>query len=169
MIARISERPDPTVAYNLYIGLVAQQRNPKLPADSLVSARGMPLLDLARVSCIGAMFYNVTMAGLNRANALVPTYRDALARLLPDMEYPTLKLPAPVFIGIGEADRDVPPSWQLGLTKKACAAGTIIEAHLYRGMNHVETMIASLEDSFSFAQRVLKGEPISSACEPISE
>jgi pimeloyl-ACP methyl ester carboxylesterase len=169
VIARISERPDPTVAYNLYIGLVAQQRNPKLSADSLVSARGMPLLDLARVSCIGAMFYNVTMAGLNRATALVPSYRDALARLLPGMEYPTLKLPAPVFVGIGENDRDVPPSWQLGLSKNACASGTIVEAHLYRGMNHVETMIASLKDSFPFAQKVLNGEPITSACEPAPE
>lgn len=169
VIARISEHPDPTVTYNLYIGLVAQQRNPKLPADSLVSARGMPLLDLARVSCVGAMFYNVTMAGLNRANALVPSYLDALARLLPDMEYPTLKLAMPVFVGIGEQDHDVPLSWQLGLAKNACASGTVVETHLYRGMNHVEAIIASLKDSLPFAQKVLNAEAVTPVCEPAPE
>ena len=169
VIARISEHPDPTVTYNLYIGLVAQQRNPKLPADSLVSARGMPLLDLARVSCVGAMFYNVTMAGLNRANALVPSYLDALARLLPDMEYPTLKLAMPVFVGIGEQDHDVPLSWQLGLAKNACASGTVVETHLYRGMNHVEAIIASLKDLLPFAQKVLNAEAVTPVCEPAPE
>jgi dienelactone hydrolase len=169
MIARIAERIDPAVAYLLYIGLVAQQRDPKLPADSLVSARGMPLLDLARVSCVEAMLYNVTMAGLNRATALVSNYRDALARLLPDMEYPTLKLSVPVFVGIGEGDRDVPPSLQLGLSKNACASGTTVEAHLYRGMNHFEAMVASLKDALPFARKVLNGEPIASVCEPVPE
>lgn len=35
-----------------------------------------------RAQCVGVMFYNLAMAGLNRANALVPSYRDSLARLL---------------------------------------------------------------------------------------
>jgi hypothetical protein len=50
------ERPDHTVAYDLYIGLVAHSVIRSCPQSNLVSARGMPLLDLARVSCIGGCF-----------------------------------------------------------------------------------------------------------------
>jgi hypothetical protein len=43
-----SERPHQTVAYNLYLALVIQQRDPALAADRVNTARGLPFLDLAR-------------------------------------------------------------------------------------------------------------------------
>jgi dienelactone hydrolase len=134
-----SERPDQTVAYNLYLALVMQQRDPALAADRVITARGLPLLDLARASCVGALFYDVTSAGLNRANALEAiNYRDEYLKILPGMEYPTVRLTAPLFVGAGENDRDVPVTRQLKLVKTACAAGTVVEAHVYRGLDHVQ-------------------------------
>ena len=103
------DHPDQTVAYNLYLALVMQQRDPTLAADRVITARGLPLLDLARASCVGALFYDVTSAGLNRANTLeVINYRDEYLKILPGMEYPTMRLTAPLFVGAGENDRDVP-------------------------------------------------------------
>jgi pimeloyl-ACP methyl ester carboxylesterase len=97
---------DQTVAYLLYLVLVMQQHDPTLAADRVLTPRGLPLLDLARASCVGPLFYDVTSAGLNRANTLRPLeYRDEYAKILPGMEYPTMHLTAPVFVGIGENDR----------------------------------------------------------------
>ena len=165
-----SERPDQTVAYNLYLALVMQQRDPTLAADRVITARGLPLLDLARASCVGALFYDVTSAGLNRANALEAiNYRDEYLKILPGMEYPTVRLTAPLFVGAGENDRDVPVTRQLKLVKTACAAGTVVEAHVYRGLDHVQPVEASLKDAIPFARKALAGETIISICEPVTE
>jgi pimeloyl-ACP methyl ester carboxylesterase len=161
---------DQTVAYNLYLALVMQQRDPTLAANHVLMTRVLPLLDLARASCVGALFYDVTSAGLNRANTLKPPdYRDEYAKILPGMEYLTMRLTAPVFIGIGENDRDVPAVRQLSLVKAACAAGTVVEAHVYRGLSHVQSVEASLTDAIPFVRKVLADEPITSICEPATE
>src|SRR3546814_10456145 len=59
--------------------------------------------------------------------------------LLPSLLYPTLKLPVPIFMAIGAADRDVAPAGQLRLAHEACDAGTVVEAHLYDGLDHAAT------------------------------
>ena len=164
------EHPDQTVAYLLYLALVMQQHDPALAGDRIITARGLPLLDLARASCVGALFYDVTAAGLNRANTLeANNYRDEYAKILPGMEYLTMRLTVPLFVGAGENDRDVPVTRQLSLVKDACAAGTVVEAHVYRGLTHVQSVDASLNDSIPFARRVLAGEAITSICEPATE
>ena len=164
------DHPDPTVAYNLYLALVMQQRDPTLAADRVITARGLPLLDLARASCVGPLFYDVTSAGLNRANTLeVINYRDEYLKILPGMEYPTMQLTAPLFVGAGENDRDVTLPRQLSLVKDACAAGTVVEAHVFRGLNHVQSVNASLKDAILFARKALGSEPITPICEPVME
>ncbi len=164
-----SERPDPTVAYNFYMGLMAQQGDHALQARYLVTPRALPVFELARTSCVGPLFGDVLSAGLNRPNALTPEFTEAFAAVLPAMEYTTFKLRQPVFIGTGEQDRDVPPASQLALVKNACAAGSVVEAHLYAGLNHSATVNASLKDSLPFVRKVLAGEPITPVCEPKAE
>ncbi len=161
--------PDRTIAYTLYIGLFAQQINPTLTPADLFTRRALPVFDLARVACLGPLESDVVSAGLTRANAYAPGLPAALARILQMLMYTTLKLPQPVFIGIGQDDQDVPPSSQLLLVKNACAAGTVVEAHLYAGLNHGATVNASLRDSLPFVRKVLAGEPITPVCEPAPE
>lgn len=164
-----TEKPDPTVAYNLYIALMMMQADRSLSPADLVTSRAQPLLDLARVTCVGPLFSDLLSAGLNRSNALAPAYPTTFAKVLPAMEFPTLTLKQPIFIGTGEEDHDVPPAGQLALVKQACAAGTLVEAHLYRGLNHSATVNASLKDSLPFVRKVLAGEPIAPRCEPAPE
>jgi pimeloyl-ACP methyl ester carboxylesterase len=165
-------RPDPVIAYLLYLGLVAQQTSPAPAPADLFSQRALPVFELARTTCIGPLTSDVVSAGLTRANTFADAgagFRAALERMLPSLEYTTLKLPEPVFVGTGQEDHDVAPSSQLALVKDACAAGTVVEAHLYAGLNHGQTVNASLKDSLPFVRKVLAGEPVTPVCEPAAE
>jgi pimeloyl-ACP methyl ester carboxylesterase len=163
------DKADPTVAYSLYIGLLVQQGNPGLTADELVTERALPLLEEARTTCVGKLFRDVTTAGLNRGNALKPGYRAAFASVLPMMQYTTMRLSQPLFVGTGEQDHDVPPATQVALVRNACAVGSVVEAHLYAGLNHSATVNASLKDSVPFVRKLMAGEPITPVCEPVAE
>ncbi len=162
-------RADANTAYELYIALMMQQGDPSLPAQQLVTARALPVFELARIACVGPLASDVLAAGLNWANALTPGFRDAFAKVLPAMEYATFKLRQPLFVGTGEQDHDVPPPEQLALVRDACNAGSTVEAHLYAGLNHSATVNASLKDSLPFVRKVLAGEPITPVCAPTAE
>ena len=160
---------DPTVTYSLYLGIMMQQRDRAETADRLVTARGLPLFEQARSLCVGPLFRAVVHAGLNRANTLTPEYLKALAQVLPMLEYSTVKLTQPLFVGTGEQDHDVRPAGQLALVRNACAEGSTVEAHLYSGLTHGETVNASLKDSVPFVRKLLAGQPVKPICEPTAE
>jgi pimeloyl-ACP methyl ester carboxylesterase len=163
-----TDQPDKTVAYDLYVGVMMQQ-SISAKAEELVTPRALPLLEEARTTCIGTLFRDVLNAGLNQGNALTPRYSEVFAMVLPRMEYSTVHLPRPLFVGTGERDQDVPPSEQLTLVRDACAAGSIVEAHLYARLTHSGTVNASLKDSIPFVRKVMAGEPIIPACQPSPE
>lgn len=146
-----------------------QQRDPSLTADQLVTERARPLFEEARSTCAGKLLQDVLQAGLNRENALQPEYVTAFKAVLPTMEYTTMHLLQPLFVGTGEQDHDVPPASQLALVRDACAAGSVVDAHLYAGLNHSKTVHASLKDSVPFVRKLLAGEPITPMCEPAAE
>ena len=160
---------DPTATYSLYIAIRMQQADPSLRPDQLVSARALPLLEQARTTCVAAMFKAVQDAGLNHETTLAPGFNTAIKTVLPTMEYATLKLSQPLFVGTDAYDHDVMPGRQLMLVRNACAQGTVVEAHLYAGRNHGETVNASLKHSIPFVQKILAGEPIRSICNPVAE
>ena len=162
----VSDRPDPTIAYALYIGIFMQQIDPGRTPEQLVTDRAAGLFQAARTTCVGALVHDVVHAGLNRQNALQPGFATAFATVLPELTYSTFHLPRPLFVGTGQADHDVPPSRQLALVRQSCAAGSLIEAHLYKGLDHGETVNASLKDSLPFVRRVMAGEPVPPICTP---
>jgi hypothetical protein len=69
-----------------------------------------------------------------------------------------------LFVGTGEADRDVPPAMQAALVRDACAAGARIVWRRYPGLDHSATVSASLADSLPFARSVLSGQEVASTC-----
>jgi len=160
---------DRTVAYAFYAALVSLQLNPSLTPDQLVSPRGLPILELARTTCVGPLFRAVTGAGLNRANSLLPGYRRASIENAALFRYSTVRLATPIFIGTGERDQDVEPARQLALVRDACAAGSVVEAHVYAGLDHGATVNASLKDSVPFVRKLMAGEAISPVCRPTAE
>lgn len=160
------DKVDPTIAYMLLMTLMAQQTHPELKATDILTERAAPLLDkIGTLS--GDDLYMLGMgAGLTWSNTFQP---GALARLIGMtmklMEYPTLKLDQPVFIGIGTDDTIALPQGQQLLAADACAAGTVVAAHLYAKADHDGVLGASIADSITFARRLLDQKPIASTCE----
>jgi Secretory lipase len=164
-----SDQADPTVAYTLYIGIMAQQIDPARSPGQLVTARALPLFEDARTTCVGPLFRAVLHAGLNRGNTLTPGFAAEYNTILPHLQYSTLHLSTPLFVGTGAQDHDVPPATQLALVRNACAEGSTVEAHLYAGLDHGGTVNASLKDSVPFVRKLMAGEPITPVCEPAPE
>ncbi|MFL5256167.1 MAG: alpha/beta hydrolase, partial [Rhodopila sp.] len=100
---------------------------------------------------------------------LTSRFSEGFARVLPALQYTTLALKQPVFIGTGAEDRDVRPASQTQLAKDACAAGTTVEAHLYAGLSHSGAVNVSLKDSLPFVRKVMSGETITPVCEPVAQ
>jgi pimeloyl-ACP methyl ester carboxylesterase len=157
---------DPTVAYSLYIGIMMQQSDPTRTASELVTERAVPLFEEARTTCVGKLFDDVLHAGLNPGNTLKPGFGTAFNAASPMLRYSTVYLPQPLFVGTGSMDHDVPPARQLALAQNACAHGSVVEAHLYGGRNHGETVNASLQDSVPFVRKILARQPIIPICQP---
>ena len=76
------------------------------------------------------------------------------------MAYETLKVKGPVFMGTGGKDHDVPPAGQERLFTDACAAGSVIEHHVYPTLDHSGMVNGSLKDSTPFVKKAFAGEAI---------
>ena len=160
-------RVDPTLAYAFYLALTAQQGRPDLKLSDLFTEAALPIAEGARTQCIGPLEAAIVAAKLTRGTTLKPgALETVLGPDLPAYGYATLKLKAPIFMGAGQVDRDVPAPGQLLLAKDACAAGTVVEAHLYAGLDHSGAVNGSLGDSLPFAKKALAGEPIAPRCSP---
>jgi pimeloyl-ACP methyl ester carboxylesterase len=159
------DRVDPTIAYVYYLTLAVQQTRPEVKATDVFSDTAAPLLEQARTLCIGAMEKAVVAAKLTRHDALKHEAEATIfGPLIPALTYATLKLKGPIFMGAGTADKDVSPTGQMALAADACAAGSIVEAHLYDGLTHSGTVNGSLKDSLPFVRKVLAGEPLTPRC-----
>ncbi len=168
-LRHVSPHPEevrPTIAYALYLALFAQQVDPAFDPAALFTDRGLEVLKLARNTCVGALFTDARAAGLSDSTTYRKSPDRAMASVMQYLTYPTLKLRQPLFVGTGAADHDVPPAMQKRLVQEACAAGTVVQARLYAGLDHSGTVNASLADSLPFVRRVLAGEPITPQCDP---
>ncbi|AQS85581.1 MAG: lipase family protein [Acetobacter aceti] len=155
---------DPVMVYTLYLAQGLSGYDPAFRPESAFTAKAMPAYRAAADLCVHELMDKVKKDGLNFSNTLKPDFSKALAPALIAMKYPTLKLSRPLFMGTGELDRDVPPPLQFGLVKAACAAGTTVQAHVYKGLNHDQTVNASLADSAIFTKAVMADQPVASDC-----
>jgi hypothetical protein len=53
---------------------------------------------------------------------------------------------------------------QKAVVDAACAAGTVVQAHVYPGLDHSGAVNGSLKDSMPFVRQVMAGKPVSSTC-----
>ncbi len=135
----------------------------------MFSDKALPLFEMTRRACVWQLALEVLGSGLTRAESVKPGYTTALAANMHLLEYQSLKLPTPLFVGIGELDVDAPARLQLELVKSACAAGTTVEAHLYAGVRHDAAVTVSLPAAIRFADKALAGDAITPVCMPEAE
>lgn len=160
---------DPVVAYALLIGASEAGLDPAFKPEQAFTERAMPEFHAASEICARPLMERIKAEGLTRANAFEPTLPQALAPAIKTMAFPTLKLDVPLFVGVGAADRDVAPLGQLLLVRDACKAGTVVQAHVYKGQDHSQAVLASMVDSAAFTKAVMNNEPIQPVCKPVAQ
>lgn len=161
-LAADPDHVDPTIAYLLYLLETAQ--DPTL-AQSAIAPDAQAIAAQTAKVCLHATEQAIETNRLTRRKAFDPkAMAAALPSLLPPLEYPTLKLAMPVFLGTGGKDHDVPTPGQILLAKDACAAGSDVVFHLYPAQDHSGTVMTSLPDSTPFVRAVLAGERPASNC-----
>lgn len=170
MTKRDPNAVSPLMGYLPLAVMTAQQMTPGLDTASLLTERALEFLREGQRACSPTLAHVAAIAGLTIANSLKP---EAIARITaingPHMIYPTYNLTMPLFIGSGAEDQDVPPPMHAALIREACAAGTRVEAHLYRGMDHSAAVNRSFADAGAFARRLFAGRPIAPRCAPLPE
>lgn len=152
------------LAYSLYIMYLAQQVDPAFKIADYISDKAKAVMETTRTQCLGQAWSQIENEGISQANAFVKDPTPALTKYFPLMAYSTLKLRSPLFMGTGGKDLDVPPPGQERLFIDACKAGSVIERHVYPGLDHSGTVNGSLADSTPFVKKVFAGEPVATSC-----
>jgi hypothetical protein len=138
-------------------------------ADSLVSERGRALLALAREACVDEMraFEQKERLDLTSAFQVEPARLQALMSPVTDMS--AMRLPAPVFLGTGLADRTIPPRRQHAAAAALCAAGNPLVWKTYAGITHNGIVNAAFDDEVAFVRRALGSQANESNCSTLTE
>jgi len=163
--ARPQDVVDPLLAYNFLAMSLLEQISPDFKLDTYVSDVALPVARSITSSCFPAVAMSVIANKLTFSTAYksdpAATLKDAYAL----MGYPTLAVKSPIFMGTGAADRDVPPQMQLQLGSDACTAGSVIQAHVYEGLDHSGAVNGSTADSSVFVRAAFAGQKIAGNCD----
>lgn len=138
-------------------------------ADSLVTEAGKPLLQLARTSCVDEMRGYEQKNGLNAGNTFTLEPARLAQLLLPFTEMSLVRLPAPLFLGTGLADRTIVPRKQYAAAAALCAAGNPLQWKTYHGITHNGIVNAAFEDELRFVRQALAGQPTDNHCASLAE
>lgn len=165
--ARPNDAIDPMLGYNFLALTLIEQIDPNFAVEDYVSDEALPLARGVTEICNRDMRGKITEAGLtyNKTFKTAPT--EPLRRAFERMQFPSLKLSVPVFVGIGADDRDTPPRMQAGFVKASCRAGATVETHVFEGHDHLTVLNHSQSVSKMFATKAFQNEEISGNCDDL--
>ncbi len=138
--------------------------DPSFHPEEVMTPEGYKVFAMAKSSCFDAMAKAVVAQRLTRANAFKADPVQLLTGQFAIMSFPTLKLKGAVFMGTGGKDEAAVPETQQRLRNDACAAGSVIEHHLYPDLDHPGTVNGSLADSTPFVKKAFAGSKIAGNC-----
>lgn len=160
-----NDKVTPTLAYTFLLLQLAELTTPGFDPNPYLTDSGRAIYEMGNDSCLGAMEDAIEKGEVSAKVGFAKSLGPVLQTLFPLITYPTLHLQQPLFMGTGEADRDVPPPMQGALERDACAAGTRVTWRRYAGLDHSGTVNASLADSLPFVRDLLAGKPAPEACQ----
>lgn len=134
-------------------------------ADELVTDQARPLLAMARETCGDGIRAYEQQHGIDMRNAFTVAPARLTALMLPATEMSMVRMPAPLFLGTGLADRTIPPRHQYAAAAALCAAGNPLVWKTYPGITHNGGVHAAFDDELRFVRSVLSGKPIASNCD----
>ncbi|MFN3211741.1 MAG: lipase family protein [Henriciella sp.] len=165
--ARPNDVVDPMLGYNFLALTLIEQIDPNFAVEDYVSEQALPLARAVTEICNRDMRAKITEAGLTYDKTFTTAPTEPLRQAFERMQFPSLQLSVPVFVGVGSDDRDTPPRMQSGFVKAACAAGSAIEAHLFDGFDHLTVLNHSQTKSKAFASAAFSGDTIAGNCDAL--
>jgi hypothetical protein len=165
--ARPNDVVDPMLGYNFLALTLIEQIDPDFREEDYVSETALPLARGVAKICNRDMRGKIEAAGLTYDIAFDTPPTEPLKQAFAQMQFPTLTLPVPLFVGTGSIDRDTPPRMQAGFVTSACAAGTQVEAHVYDGFDHLTALNRSQAESKPFVAQAFAGERLSGNCDAL--
>ena len=162
--ARPNDVVDPMLGYNFLALTLIEQIDPDFAVEDYVSEEALPLARGVTEICNRDMRAKITEAGLTYDKTFKRPPTEPLRQAFERMQFPSLQMSIPVFVGMGSDDRDTPPRMQQGFVKAACGAGSMIEAHLFEGFDHLTVLNHSQSKSKAFAAKAFGGESIGGNC-----
>jgi dienelactone hydrolase len=153
-----------TTRYNMFrlVGGSLPEGGPT--TDSLVRLEARPLLAMARETCGDGIREFEREHGIDMSNAFTVTPEKLEALMLPATEMSMVRMPAPLFLGTGLADRTIPPQRQYAAAAALCAAGTTLVWKTYPGITHGGGVHAAFDDELHFVRGVFAKQPVASNC-----
>lgn len=165
--ARPNDVVDPMLGYNFLALSLLAQIDPDFKIEAYVSDEALPIARGISNICNRDMRGKIQESGLTYNKTFTTSPSEQLKQAFALMQFPSLDISVPLFVGTGSIDRDTPPRMQAGFIKKACAAGSIIEAHLYDDFDHLTVLNHSQADSKLFVAKVFSGEQVSGNCDDL--
>lgn len=137
--------------------------------ESLVSQKSAALLESARGSCIDEMRSLEREQGITSANAFTMPQVELDALLTSSTDMTPARLPAPLFLGTGLADRTIVPQHQYAAAVALCAAGNPLTWRAYPGASHNGIVNAAFDDELAFVRQVMAGHAPAGNCDRLAE
>lgn len=156
---------DPMLAYNFLALSMLGLINPEFRLEDYVRPSALVVAKAVNDTCYGDLRDKVDAAALTYNKAFKKSPGAVLQAAFKRMEYATLKLDVPVFMGISGKDLSTPVRMQMALKKSLCAAGTTVESHFYPRATHGSVVNGSTNDSSVFVEKVFAGQKIQARCE----
>ena len=164
---RPQDKVDPMLGYNFLMLTLVEELIPDFSLTDYVFDSIYPTVRSVSTVCNEDMRGVITEKGLTFNKIFKKSPLEPLKVAIAQMNFPTLKIDTPIFIGTGALDRDTPPKMQAIFAKKACAAGTNIQAHLYPGFEHRSVLNHSTVDSIPFVKTVMSGGKVEGNCQAL--
>ncbi|MBL7252110.1 lipase family protein [Alloalcanivorax marinus] len=134
--------------------------------EKILTPKGLALLRVARAGCTADIARKARELGVASSEELLTIPARELAALrVPTTDMPQARLPFPVLIGTGQADRTITPERQYAVAAALCAAGNRIIWRLYPGLGHDGALHGALDDAFRFVEARRAGETPPANCD----
>ena len=131
--------------------------------------KGEVLLMTARERCSPDMRVVAQKEGITAANAFKDPIDKVEVRLAPVTDMTPVKLPVPVLLGTGQADKVLVPRRQFAAVEALCSAGSDIVWKTYPGATHNGGLLASFPNALALFKTVLAGQKVASNCSSVVE
>ena len=120
---------------------------------------------MARETCGDGIRAYEQQHGIDMRNAFTVAPTRLTALMLPATEMNMVRMPAPLFLGTGLADRTIPPQHQYAAAAALCAAGNPLAWKTYPGITHNGGVNAAFDDELAFVRAARSGRPTTSNCD----